>query len=122
MTSEGQPPSGDRFEALMRALDAYVWEMGPDLRFTYFSDRASEILPIEIRDIVGTRRTGQGQSEDPDERWRQHHDDLAARRPFRGFVVRLDYPNSVTKHIRLNGEPRSPLTAASSDISAPDRT
>ena len=106
MTTEGQPASGDRFEALVRALDAYVWEMGPDLRFTYFSDRASEILPIEIRDIVGTRRTGQGQSEDPDGRWHQHHDDLAARRPFRGFVVRLDYPNSVTKHIRLNGEPR----------------
>ncbi|MBL8687966.1 MAG: PAS-domain containing protein [Rhodospirillaceae bacterium] len=106
MTTEGQPASGDRFEALMRALDAYVWEMGPDLRFTYFSDRASEILPIEIRDIVGTSRTGQGQSEDPDGRWRQHHDDLAARRSFKGFVVRLNYPNNVTKHIKLNGEPR----------------
>ena len=90
----------------MRALDAYVWEMGPDLRFTYFSNRASEILPIEIMDIVGTSRTGQGQSEDPDGRWRRHHDNLAARRPFKGFVVRLNYPNNVTKHIRLNGEPR----------------
>lgn len=90
----------------MRALDAYVWEMGPDLRFTYFSDRAAEILPIEIRDAIGTSRTGQGQADDPDGSWRRHHDDLAARRPFKGFVVQLNYPSNVVKHIRLNGEPR----------------
>ena len=104
---EPTPTAADgRFEALMRALDAYVWEMGPDLRFTYFSDRASEILPIEIREAIGTSRTGQGQMDDPSGRWRRHFEDLAARRPFKGFVVQLNYPNDVTKHIRLNGEPR----------------
>ncbi len=99
-------PSEDRFEALARALDAYVWEMGPDLRFTYFSKRAEEVLPVRIEDLIGTERTGQGQSEDVGGRWRAHFDDLAARRPFRDFTVRLHYPGGVVKHVRLNGEPR----------------
>jgi len=97
-------PSEDRFEALARALDAYVWEMGPDLRFTYFSKRVEQVLPVRIEDMIGTTRTGQGQAEDA--RWRQHFDDLQARRPFHGFTIRLHYPGDVVKHIRLNGEPR----------------
>ena len=97
-------PSDDRFEALARALEAYVWEMGPDLRFTYFSRRAEEVLPVRIEDMIGTTRTGQGQ--DADGRWRQHFSDLQARRPFRDFTIRLHYPGGVVKHIRLNGEPR----------------
>ncbi|MBM3546404.1 MAG: hypothetical protein FJX54_05600 [Alphaproteobacteria bacterium] len=95
-----------RFEALTRAMDAYVWETGPDLRFTYFSRRVAEVLPVRIEDLIGTSRSGQGQTEDVDGIWRQHYDDLAARRPFRNFPLRLHYANDAIRHVRLNGEPR----------------
>ena len=100
------PAPEDRFEALVRAMDAYVWETGPDLRFTYFSPRVAEVLPVRIEDLIGTTRTGQGRIEDVDGIWRQHYDDLASRRPFRNFPLRLHYADNQIRHVRLNGEPR----------------
>ena len=98
-------PSEDRFEALARALDAYVWEMGPDLRFTYFSGRAAEMLPIDIGDLIGSSPTEYGGARNA-ETLPAHLDDLAARRPFRDFAIRLHYPGGAVKHVRINGEPR----------------
>ena len=99
-------PSEDRFEALARALDAYVWEMGPDLRFTYFSGRAAEMLPLDIGELIGTTPMDYGVRANVTEIMLAHFDDLAARRPFRHFTLRLAYPDGVARHVRLNGEPR----------------
>ncbi len=98
--------AGDRFEALVRALDAYVWEMGPDLRFTYFSARAAEMLPVDIAQLIGTSPSDYPAIAGADTRWQTHCDDLEARRPVRRFTIRLDYPGNAVRHIRLNGEPR----------------
>ncbi|MEK7820185.1 MAG: PAS domain-containing sensor histidine kinase, partial [Pseudomonadota bacterium] len=82
----------------------WVWEMGPDLRFTYFSDRIRDIAGIEPKALVGRRRDEISAVDDP-ENWQRHLDDLAARRPFRNFRYPLRRPDGTRIHISISGKP-----------------
>jgi PAS domain S-box-containing protein len=106
VTSENPDPlqaAETRFGALVRALDAYVWETGPDLRFTYFSPQAAQILPVDTARLIGARPLDSCPEDDDVAR---HREDLAAHRPFRHFTLRVAYPSGEARHLRLNGEPR----------------
>ena len=50
--------SEKRFIDFSEWASDWFWEMGPDLRFTYFSDRFSDVTGIRPEEIIGTKRTG----------------------------------------------------------------
>jgi len=42
-----------RFQDVTAAAGGFVWEIGPDLRYSYLSDRAEEIMGRSVADILG---------------------------------------------------------------------
>ncbi len=82
--------------------------MGPDLRFTYHSDRYFEITGFRPEDKIGSTRTRFVDPSDPAagaETWDAHIADLEARRPFKNFEYPFKVPNGSIFHARTSGIP-----------------
>ncbi|MCH8172010.1 MAG: PAS domain S-box protein, partial [Proteobacteria bacterium] len=103
-----------RFRDLAETASDWFWEMGPDFRFTYVSEKFFEITKWKHEEIIGKTRQETAdplsQEEDPDA-WRRHREDLEARRPFSNFVRsfpgRSGTPYEGKRiYVRLNGRPR----------------
>ena len=84
----------------------WFWETDSDLRFTYFSGRIEEVTGVKAVDLLGKRREDVTTEDDSDPKWRQHFDDLANHRPFRGFEYRVRRPHVPGPlWIRIAGHP-----------------
>ena len=77
--------SEQRFKDFASASSDWFWEMGPDLRFTWFSERMDKIIGIAPSRMIGLTRAELGRPDLEDEKWVRHLADLDARRPFRDF-------------------------------------
>ncbi len=89
-----------RFRDFAETASDWLWETGPDHRFTYLSD------PSMAAECLGRTRVEMAQREVGDEAaWEEHHADLAARRPFRDFQHVLDLRASGTRYVSVNGRP-----------------
>jgi PAS domain S-box-containing protein len=96
--------SEQRFRDVSDSAGDWIWEMGPDLRFSYLSPRFFELFPIPANQILGKKRDEFAGPPADDARWRQHLDDLAARRSFRNFQYSVHLPDGSTKYIRISGK------------------
>ena len=100
--------SESRFRDFANAASDWFWEMGPDLKFTYFSDRHYEITGFRPEDKIGTMRT---KNVDPREfaadeaKWAAHFADLDARRPFKNFEYAFTVDDGSIRHTRISGVP-----------------
>lgn len=83
----------------------WFWEMGPDLRFTYFSERMTEILGIAPEANLGKTRQEVMNPADIDEKWERHFADLEQHRPFRNFEYRIKVPGDGVCEISVSGKP-----------------
>ncbi|WP_207485838.1 sensor histidine kinase [Arenibaculum pallidiluteum] len=89
-----------RFRDFAETASDWLWETGPDHRFTYLSDAllASECLGHSRIEL--TRR------EPGDEpAWDDHHADLAAHRPFRDFQHVMMLRATGLRYVSVNGRP-----------------
>lgn len=80
--------SEQRYRDFSEASTDWLWEMGPDLLFTNFSDKFEEIIGIPVNDLIGTTRQEHvpaWELEQNPEKWAAHQADLEAHRPFRNF-------------------------------------
>ncbi len=97
----------ERFRDFTSTASDWVWEMGPDLRFTYVSDRFYELFPNAKDTLIGkTRWQYAGRKtidRDPDT-WRRHREVLEQHRPFRNFHYQVG-KSAAGRHISLNGNP-----------------
>ena len=78
----------------------WFWEMDENLRYTFVSPDFFIRYGVAPEDILGrTRReyVGEGQIRRDPDKWRRHFDDLAARQPFRDFVVANEKAGRLTK-------------------------
>jgi PAS domain S-box-containing protein len=93
--------SEERFRDFAEIASDWLWELGPDLRFTYVSDR----LGGDPRRLLGTL-PGE-HSTDPEEqaRWREHHALLARQLPFRDFLNRRELADGSYQYILASGRP-----------------
>ncbi len=97
-----------RFRDFANAASDWFWEMGPDLKFTFYSDRFYEITGFRPEDKIGITRT---QNVDPDElaadenKWRAHLALLQARKPFSNFEYALRTRDGGYLHARVSGLP-----------------
>ena len=97
--------SEERFRDVAESAGDWIWEMGPDLRFTFLSSRFYDLFPVEPEKIIGkTRDEFTGASGD-DEQWRRHLKDIADHKPFRDFDYAVTVPSGHTRYIRISGKP-----------------
>jgi PAS domain S-box-containing protein len=83
----------------------WIWETGPDHRFTYFSDRITECLGIETMHMLGKTRAELRGGQDDDLAWRQHMEKVARHEPFRRFEYSLLASDGSRRHVRISGVP-----------------
>ncbi|MBM3598531.1 MAG: PAS domain S-box protein [Alphaproteobacteria bacterium] len=94
-----------RFHDMLDAAQGWVWEMGPDLRFTYTSANVRKIFGVDPEFYRGKSRDElPAPGEDP-EKMRRHMDDLRAHRPFHDFRYRLARPGKPPIEVTLSGKP-----------------
>ena len=95
-----------RFRDFASTTSDWFWEMDPELRFSYFSDRFTEITGVPSEWLLGKTRQESGIRESVDPIvWRQHVDDLEAHRPFRNFIHSRTKPDGRVVWLSISGVP-----------------
>ena len=97
--------SEERFKDFAAAASDYFWEMDETLRWTYFSDRFTEVAGVPQERLLGKTREESGIVVEDEEVYRHHLADLAAHRPFRGFVHPRTHADGRVVYLSISGYP-----------------
>lgn len=103
MASEALVKSEQRFKDIVEVSSDWIWECDKDLRFTYLSERFTEITGTPKEKILGRTRHEVGRNGEAD--WDGHMADLEARRPFREFLYSITAPDGSIHHWSISGRP-----------------
>ena len=94
-----------RFKDMVEAASDWLWEIGPDSRFTYLSDSMRHVLGVQPENVIGKKRISATAPNEGPEKWRRHMDDLENRRPFRDFQYEFVRPDGSTQFVTISGKP-----------------
>jgi diguanylate cyclase (GGDEF)-like protein/PAS domain S-box-containing protein len=97
--------SEQRFRDFGAASSDYFWEMDSELRFSWFSDRFSQVTGVAAESLLGKTREETGIPDVDPDAWDQHLSDLRNRRPFRGFIHPRTLPDGRKVWLSINGLP-----------------
>ncbi|MDA1100958.1 MAG: PAS domain S-box protein [Proteobacteria bacterium] len=100
--------SESRFKDFAGAASDWFWEMGPDLRFTYHSERYFEITGFRPEDMVGATVAHDVDANDlaaDAEKWAVHAAELEAHLPFKDFEFAFLVRDGSRRYARVNGRP-----------------
>jgi PAS domain S-box-containing protein len=97
--------SEQRFRDYAETASDWLWETGPDHRFTQLSKHAttSGILPASMIGLLRWEIASNPEAEA--EKWREHRATLEAHLPFRDFVYRVENSTGATTYGRTSGRP-----------------
>ena len=101
---EALSESEERFRDYAEAASDWLWETGPDHRFTWISQHAPDVYRPESR-IGKTRWEIAGDVDEEPEKWRQHIAALDAHEPFRGFTYRAVQVDGSIAYLAASGRP-----------------
>ena len=76
-----------RFKDFADSGSDYFWELDADLRFSYFSERFTEITGVPPNELLGRTREEAVVPDVDLAAWERHLSDLADHRPVRSFVL-----------------------------------
>src|SRR5690606_18595701 len=93
-----------RLESLLETGSDWLWETGPDHRFTMFSGRPETAGPSP-QSMVGKTRYELAADKDDEPKWREHLETLEQHRAFTNFVYVAEHPERGPRHVRVSGEP-----------------
>jgi len=94
-----------RFRDFTLSSSDWHWEMGPDLTFTYLSERFEQAAGVSVNAVLGKPRQHIGQSDPSDQNWSRHMDDLQAHRPFKDFRYQIRRDDQRELYVSVNGVP-----------------
>ena len=94
-----------RFKDFAASASDYFWEMDRKLRFSYFSERFTEVTGVPQSALLGKTREETGIPDIDPAVWRRHLADLAAHRPFRDFVHPRTRPDGAVVWLSISGRP-----------------
>ncbi len=97
--------SEQRFRDLTDASSDWIWEMGPDMRFTYISERFHEVTGTPVSQLIGRTRSEVVDLPADDPVWQVHLDELGNHRPFRGFTYPHRNDDGQVRWLRTSGKP-----------------
>lgn len=97
--------SEQRFKDFAEIGSDWFWEMGPDLSFTYVSDRVEVVTGVPVDFLIGkTRQEISGEDFDS-EKWQTLNAATDARKPFRNFEYPRKGPNGEIQYLSVSGTP-----------------
>jgi len=94
-----------RFQNFAESASDWFWEMGPDLCYTYVSERIFEFLGIPAESLIGQSRFDLPAEGFDVVKWAQHRASLENHEPFRDFEYYIKTPNDSRQFIRVSGTP-----------------
>ena len=95
----------ERFRDIGATASDWFWETGPDLRFTYLSDRFQRMTGLDPKVILGRSCAEVGIEADDPETWQRHLDDLENRRPFEDLHGVIPTSTGQRFRVRFSGRP-----------------
>jgi PAS domain S-box-containing protein len=98
--------SEQRLRDFAESSSDWFWEMGPDLRFTYMSERVHELAGMPTGWHIGKTRAEVGGANSDPERWRAHQAALMRREAFRDYEFWRKRPDGSVQWIATSGKPR----------------
>ena len=96
--------TADRFRDLAESASDWFWEMDADLRFSFLSERFSELNSMPRQSVIGKTREELGANSNSGT-FLAHLDDLNHRRPFKDFTYSVNLSDGSTAHYRVSGKP-----------------
>lgn len=98
-----------RFKDFAQASADWLWETGPDHRFTFTSNQYTihSTIGLQQKDIVGRFRKDVA----PDdflkypEKWENHYADVEAHRDIKNFSYCVNAPDGVEREVSVSGRP-----------------
>ncbi len=100
--------SEQRFRDFAESTSDWFWEMDAQLRFSYFSERAIQLLGVELEALIGRTRAelaGEKVMAREPVKWQEHLGLLSRHQPFRNFEYGLVLNDGILLHERLSGNP-----------------
>jgi PAS domain S-box-containing protein len=97
--------SAERFRDFAEVAADWFWEMGPDLRFTYLSDRYTTITGTAVEDVLGKTRMEVSSESLADAKWHAHQAVLEAHEPFRDFRFQGVGGDNQVHYFSVSGKP-----------------
>jgi PAS domain S-box-containing protein len=104
-SASGLAAAERRFRDFAEVASDWLWEMGPDLRFTYVSANIERSIGMNPRHSIGKRPDELLDTTRDAEKLRAHFADLEAGRPFRDFGFRTRLPNEREVYLVISGKP-----------------
>ncbi len=96
----------EQFRDFAQVAADWFWEMDPELRFAYVSERFEDVTGWKPTEVLGrTRRDIFGGRAEKSEMWESHFQDLEMRRAFEGLEFLWERPDGTTRVLRLSGKP-----------------
>ena len=98
--------SNERLRDFAQAASDWFWEIGPDLRLTYLSERVRDVLGVGPEFFLGKRKEDYLDTASDPETFQAHLDDLYNRRPFRNFTLPIQMAGADKQSvIQISGKP-----------------
>jgi PAS domain S-box-containing protein len=97
--------SESRFRDLTESITDWLWEMGPDFRYSYVSPQVTEFIGVPAEYYLGKTREELGPPNNNIDEWKQLLEDQKAHRPFRDFRHERIGPNGNLIQVSLSGKP-----------------
>ncbi|WP_422365992.1 PAS domain-containing sensor histidine kinase [Pelagibius sp.] len=94
-----------RFEDFAKSSSDWFWEMDRDLRFSFFSERFSEVTGVDERELLGKTRQETGIPGVEQKVWEEHLTALANHQPFRNFTHPREKVDGTVVWLAISGTP-----------------
>jgi PAS domain S-box-containing protein len=94
----------ERFRDFAEAASDWFWEKGPDLKFSFVSSSAGDMLGIEPSQFIG-RSLWEVIGPDLPDDWRLHETEVREHRRFRNFVCNIRTAGGEQRVMRISGKP-----------------
>ncbi len=94
-----------RFKDFADIAADWIWEMGPDFKYTYFSRRRQEILGVPLEQSLGKTPDDLALDGINQKGMKELLDDLKNHRPFRDFQYKNNELNGLIRYLRSSGKP-----------------
>lgn len=97
--------SEDRLRDIVETMSDWIWETGPDLRFTWLSPSVEKVLGRPAGHYIGKTREDLGIPDDDVEGWKRHLETLNEHRGYRDFQFSRTTPDGKRLHLSISEKP-----------------
>ena len=94
-----------RFEDFAGIVSDWIWETGPNLCFTYLSDRFEQATGLKRDNVLGRTLLDVADADLRDPLWQRHLEDFLAQRQVRNFRFSGTLASGEIRHFQVNGKP-----------------